>query len=351
MDEDPCQLTTGRTIPSNSFRIMEGRMHKSLRRFAAATALLLLTGAAPQAVQSPPLESRAKTLADTLTQACPTAAYDDVAAFQACAAALRKITLPFDPAIAWGGDQPEKPIRKRGLTHFNSAVYQRLYLPLFTFTGRWAVDEDRATHTPIIRVEAYFRNALPPGTYPYPFWHSATKWSAYETANELRFYLGIDGKAFLITRDAAGSEDRRGPFAHVTPPAFNGWQWHDSNGKTEPHVSLLASLYSPNNPFLPRADTAYKDFALRMRNETCLECHTPANKADAERLVLLQTPMHAAGEIDNVIKAVKSGEMPQNDIGLRADVPPERRAALLQAAMVFKVRLVQADAWESAQKR
>jgi hypothetical protein len=327
-------------------------MHKSLRRVAAATALLLLTGAAPQAVQAPAVTSRAKTLADTLVQACPTVAYNDVAAFQACAAALRKIALPFAPAIAWGGDQPDKPIRKRGLTHFNSAVFQRLYLPLFTFTGRWAVDEDRTSHTPVLRVEAYFRNALPAGTYPYPFWHSAAKWSAYETANELRFYLGSDGKAFLVTRDAAGSEDRRGPFAPVTPPAFDGaLQWHDSDGKTEPHVSLLASLYSPNNPFLPNADTAYRDFALKMRNETCLECHTPANKADAERLVLLQTPMHAAGEIDNVIKAVKSGEMPQNDVGLRADVPPARRAALLHAAIVFKERLGQADAWESAQKR
>jgi hypothetical protein len=37
--------------------------------------------------------------------------------------------------------------------------------------------------------------------------------------------------------------------------------------------------------------------------------------------VLLQTPLHAAGEIDNVIAAVKSAEMPEDDIGLRKDIP------------------------------
>ena len=38
-------------------------------------------------------------------------------------------------------------------------------------------------------------------------------------------------------------------------------------------------------------------------------------------------------------------------IGLRADIPPGRRAALLHAAIVFTPRLRQADAWEAAQKR
>ena len=41
----------------------------------------------------------------------------------------------------------------------------------------------------VIHLGAYFRNALPPGEFPYPFWHSADKWAAYEAANELKFYL------------------------------------------------------------------------------------------------------------------------------------------------------------------
>ncbi len=325
-------------------------MHRSLVSVTLSVAIILAAGTAKAANPPLPIAARAQNLAETLARACPPAPYGDTAAYEACAAALRKTHLPFEAAIAWGGDQPDRPIRKRGLTHFNSEVFQRLYLPLFTFTGRWSVDEDHLSRTPILRLEGYFRNALPSGTYPYPFWHSSAKWSAYETANELRFYLASDGKIFVVTRGAMGSEDRRGPFAHVTPPAFAGdWQWHDSGGHLEPHVSLLGNLYSPKNPFLPKADAAYRDFALRVRDDTCLDCHTPANKAEADRLVLLQTPVHAAGEIDNVIKAVKSGEMPQDDIGLRKDIPPAHRAALLRAAIVFKERLQQADAWESAQ--
>ncbi|MEA2789045.1 MAG: hypothetical protein QOG73_1451, partial [Acetobacteraceae bacterium] len=73
-----------------------------------------------------------------------------------------------------------------------------------------------------------------------------------------------------------------------------------------------------------------------VRGESCLECHIPANKAGSDRLVLLQTPLHAAGEIDNVIAAVKSAEMPEDDIGLRKDIPASDRAALLADAMAFR---------------
>jgi hypothetical protein len=198
-------------------------------------------------------------------------------------------------------------------------------------------------------VEAYFRNALPPGDYPYPFWHSADKWHAYETANELRFYLDKQGLTFVVTRDAAGSEARRGPYTPVTPPAFDGaWQWRDADGQPQPHVSLFSARYSRANPFLPELDQAYRTFALRLRDAACLDCHTPSNKAEADRLVLLQTPMHAAGEIDNVIEAVRHQEMPQDDLGLRKSIPAEERAAILTAALAFRDAIGRADRWETS---
>lgn len=49
-----------------------------------------------------------------------------------------------------------------------------------------------------------------------------------------------------------------------------------------------------------------------------------------KRLVLLQTPVHASGEIDAVLKTVAAGGMPQDDLGLRKEIPPLLRAAILQ---------------------
>ena len=39
--------------------------------------------------------------------------------------------------------------------------------------------------------------------------------------------------------------------------------------------------------------------------------------------------------------------MPQDDIGLRKDVPAERRAAILDAALSFRDELAMADQWEA----
>ena len=325
----------------------------SRRAKATVAGLILLFAARPTSAGQidATLGRRAAALAKSLAAACPVVDYDDEAAFEACTQALRKMTLPLEPAIAWGGDQPDKPIKKRGLTHFNGNVFQTMYLPLYSFTGRWSVGEDKHTHISILRVEAYFRNILPSGDYPYPFWHSSAKWHAYETSNEINFYLDAKRLAFIVTRDAAGSEARRGAYAPAVTPAFTGWQWRDAEGNLQPRASLFTARYSQRNPYLPKLDDAYRSFAMRIRDQSCLDCHTPANKAEADRLVLLQTPLHAAGEIDEVIKAVRSKEMPQDDIGLRKDIPAAQRASVLDAAEAFRDELALADKWETAHKR
>jgi len=312
------------------------------------------SGIAPTALRTPPLNLaslniRAAAIAKSLATACPVVPYNDEAAFQACTQALKEVKLPLLPDIAWGGDQPDKQIKKRNLTHFDSQVFQTMYLPLYTFSGRYSVEEDKGSHSPVIRLEAYFRNTLPTGDYPYPFWHSADKWSAYETSNEIRMYFNPKGQAFIVTRDAAGSEEQRGPYVKAVTPAFDGnWQWKDANGVAQPHVSLFSSRFSAANPNLPALDQSYRAFALRIRDSSCLNCHTPSNKAQAERLTLLQTPRHAAAEINNVIHEIKNGEMPQDDVGLRKDIPAEERAAVLAAAIAFRNKLTAADRWEAA---
>ena len=141
-----------------------------------------------------PLETLAAELASKLSAACPPAARDDSAAFERCSAAMHRLTgIPFAPGILWGGDQPQVHLAKKQLTHFAPVVYQDMYMPLFWFTGKWSVAHDDSNNLDVIRIEAYYRNALPSGDYPYPFWHSADKWSAYETANELRFISRTTG--------------------------------------------------------------------------------------------------------------------------------------------------------------
>ena len=178
-----------------------------------------LATAAPQSVD---VEALAATLAKQLSTLCPPAARDDVAAHAKCSDGLSDATfIPWSrDGLLFGGDQPNLPISTRQLTHLKPSIWQLMYLSLFTFTGRQSADEDPRERIKVIHIEAYFRNAMPPGEYPYPFWHSADKWNAYETANELKFYLTPAGQVFVVTRSQGGSEAARGPYAQVTPPAY-----------------------------------------------------------------------------------------------------------------------------------
>ena len=154
-----------------------------------------------------------------------------------------------------------------------------------------------------------------------------------------------------MTRDADGSGAWREPYRLVTP-AFDGARlWRDADSAAQPHVALFSARYSSANPFLHDLDAAYRNFAMRLRDESCLECHTPANASKADRLVLLQTPLHAAAEIVDVIKALESEEMPQDDLGLRKAIPAERRAGLLSAAQAFRDALANADTWDATRRR
>jgi len=98
-------------------------------------------------------------------------------------------------------------------------------------------------------------------------------------------------------------------------------------------------------------DSTHKDFANEARKGTCLNCHTPTNKASADHLVLLQTPLHASGEIDRVPKEVKNSEMPQDELGLRKETSPQLRTSILQTGEAFRGSLAQADQWETQRHR
>lgn len=324
------------------------------RAIVSAIAAVLLGFAFARPAYAEPsqadLEKLAAGMAAQLSTLCPPAAKDDVVAHARCTDGLRHASfIPFaQDGLLFGGEQPPLRLSKWQLTHFKPSVWQLMYMSLFTYTGKWSVDIYGPEHVNVIHIEAYFRNAMPPGEFPYPFWHSAAKWDGYETANELNFYLNHAGKVFMVTRAKGGSEADRGPYAHVTPPAFDGnWQWTDANGNVQPHASLFSNRYSAANPWLQPLDKAYRAFATEARNGTCLECHAPNNKAGMDHLVLLQTPVHASGEIDRVLKEVKNGEMPEDDLGLRKEIDPQLRLAILRTGTEFRRELLAADQWEA----
>jgi hypothetical protein len=329
--------------------------NKIMRHFLSTliiAATALGTSVFAQAAETPrqKLDEMAATLAANLARVCPQSAYGDAAAFKTCSTALSQATfLPLTDAILWGGDQASQPIKKRHLTHFNTAVFRSMYLPLMTFTGKWTLGHDDRENLDIVRVEAFFRNDLAAGEYPYPFWHSADKWNAYETMNQVNFYLNADGKIFVVTRGDAGSNAGKGTYTHVAHEPFQKgqWQWTDESGKPQPEVTLFSARYQTSNPHTQRLDQTYRAFASEMRAASCDGCHNPSNPAHSDALTLLQTPAHAAGEIDRVIKEVQEGTMPQDELGLRKDIDPTLRAAILRTAQAFRNELAFADDWEA----
>ena len=36
-----------------------------------------------------------------------------------------------------------------------------------------------------MHLPVHFRNELPMGSFPYPFWHSKSKWDAYQSTSEI----------------------------------------------------------------------------------------------------------------------------------------------------------------------
>lgn len=303
---------------------------------------------------SKPLDSKyAAELVRALATACPMASPGDVPAHEQCRENIGKGAdrEMRSYSLLWGGDQPGLPIKEKNTTVFRGDLFQDLYLSLYMFTGKYRVSE-AADGTTVIAVQAYFRNALPPGHYPYPFWHSDQKWDAYEKSNEIRFYVQRDGRIRFAGRSAAGSESERGHYAHVQPPAFAGkWMWTDERGAVQPAVSLFSENYSRDNPHLPALDTAYRKLALNLRNADCIGCHAPDGHKKMHTLTLLQTPMHAATRIGDVLREIRDNKMPLDDDNDPKRLKPEVKSELLATGEAFQLLLTTADAWERTHDR
>ena len=258
-----------------------------------------------------------------------------------------------DGYLLFGGQQPQHFwLRDKKTSVFRGDVFQDLYMSLYMFTGKYRV-QDAPDGLETIGLQAYFRNELPPGRYPYPFWHCAAKWEAYEKSNELRFRVRKDdGRVEFAYRADIGSEENRGPYKHVERPPFLGaWMWRNDAGGAEPIVTLFSEYYSPDNPNLAALDAAYYKMALSFRDANCAACHGPEGHFKMNKLVLMQTPVHAASHIDAILVEIRSGKMPVDDYGDPVPIKNTLRHRLLADGESFKHLIDAADAWERDHNR
>jgi hypothetical protein len=329
-----------------------------LAAFAAAVCMSIASAhaQAPDTVPAP-VRRMAQDIAAELAARCPLAAAGDTDAYNRCRQGLfgeSSLRAHLPAFLLWGRQSkaPNATLRTTNLTQFAPDVWTSMYAPLFMFNGQHTVDWVPEEKKFVIRLQAAFRNRLAPGQFPYPFWHEEAKWAMYENANG--FLLWIDPASSRI--QAAQFTDRA---AHPPLQAvqavkheFDGkWLWTDAQGRTQPAVTLFDGIYRADNPHLRAMDRQYRELALQMRESQCVSCHVPNNPDKMSRLVLLSTPVHAAGEIDRLIKSVKEDRMPMDEFRMSYPLAAENKKWLLESAEAFRATVQAARAWEAQAQR
>ncbi|HSK40297.1 MAG TPA: hypothetical protein VK943_11070 [Arenibaculum sp.] len=325
-------------------------------RKLSLTGALCVTLAAQAAYGSPltaeqqaRLDAAAKAVVGTLTDNCPVAGPGDQAAFDTCRAALHASGLAshFSGIMLWGGGPSGTPIKDLKLTQFRPDLWVDLYLPLYMFTGKYETRYVETEGKYMVAVQALFRNHLDAGQFPYPFWHDPGKWDNWETTNQIEFFLDPERAKIVTALRSPRGERADVAYERVDPRPFDGqWLWQDEQGRLQPEVALFSGIYHADNPYLPELETKFRDLANDLRRSTCMECHVPDNPNGMRRLVLLQTPAHAAAEIERVMRVVREGKMPVEDWGEERPLDPAIKATLLDHGTAFEQVVEQAAQWE-----
>ena len=311
-------------------------------------------------VRNPADDARANALAATLigelAAKCPVKPVGDKAAFAACREALfasdSALRANMKSFILWGrppGGDINATLKDFRATQFGNDIYTGTYAPMWMWDGKYEfayIDKDRSYR---ITVGAGFRNELDFGQYPYPFWHEAKKWTDYEDANTMAIW--IDPKVMKVAQLTFYKRADKPAVAQSTRrhmPTFDGkWMWVDDKGQQQPAPTLFKGLYQDTNPHLAKLDATYRKLALTMRDAECDTCHVPNNPDKAKRLVLLQTPLHAASEIERVLKDVRQDRMPLDDSGIEKALPEKLKKQLLADAEAFAAEVKSAREWEA----
>ena len=328
---------------------------------AAACSFGLLVHPPLLAAQDPAVEAAitrdVALMAARLAQMCPAAEANSQAAFDTCRKALftsRPVQAVLGPITLWGRQRDQTTILKEThLTQFAPEVLMGMYFPLFMFDGSYSVSYSVPNAMYVARLGVGFRNRLPPGQFPYPFWHEANKWNTYENAKAMLFWFDPkSNKARVVQFTHLGEGAPLVAVQPIVTPAFDGkWMWTDTQGKTQPAVTLFDGLFSETNPYKQGLDASYRVLALSLRESQCLQCHVPNNPQRSTKLVLLQSPAHAAAEIKRLLKQVTTDRMPVDDYGLEESLNPAVKALLLERGRDFEQFVDKAYAWERAQQQ
>ena len=209
----------------------------------------------------------------------------------------------------WGGQRAGKGYRlsDSDTTRFNALVWRRMYLSLFMFTGQ--VRTETVGDFTVIHLPYAFRNKLDPGSFPYPFWHSKTKWDSWQLSPELILVME-KGKITGALRSAERDEARR---PNYVERAWDGaWRWQ-TDGKEQPYVTLYSFLFSPGNPHVTKLDAAYRAMESEMRSSNCLVCHSPDNFAKTGTLEFFNYPNQALYSRHSIVMHLDKNTMPPEE--------------------------------------
>uniref|UniRef100_UPI00355993E6 hypothetical protein n=1 Tax=Piscinibacter sp. TaxID=1903157 RepID=UPI00355993E6 len=300
------------------------------------------------------VEKAAALIAAEMARLCPAAEPGDQAAFDACRAGLyrdsqfKRSLVDF---VLWGRQRdPKVALKDAKVTQFAPDVLAGMYVPLFMFNGKYSVNYVETEGLYQIRLQTAFRNRLTPGQFPYPFWHEAEKWAMYEKANEIILWWDAKVDRVKVAQFTVfGANPPIQASEHMVRPPHDGkWRWTDAQGRSQPTVTVFDGLLHAKNPYIGKLDVAYKSLALRLRDGQCFQCHVPNNPDGMKKLVLLQTPMHAAAEIKRLMKSVREDRMPRDEFGIESPLDTHAKAALLNEGATFEKLLDQAKQWEAS---
>jgi len=313
--------------------------------------------AMPAAPVTPPaIEQTVENFTAQLKQLCPLADPSSQSAFDQCRQALFGDSLlkraMAKPVVLWGRQKdPAMTLKDTSLTQFAPDILAGLYIPLFMFDGKYKISYIEREKMYLATLGVGFRNRLQPGQFPYPFWHEANKWEMYENARTMLLWIDPNTSKIRFAQFTRLGEPVAGHVVDkTTPPVFNGqWLWTDAEGKTQPAVTLFDGLYRADNPYKPQLDQSYREFPIALREWQCLACHVPNNPDKMKKLVLLQSPAHASGEIHRVLKSVREKKMPLDEQGIEKTLDPAMEKALLEKGGAFEKFVDAAIEWERAQ--
>ena len=287
-------------------------------------------------------------IAEGLIAACPASAANDPAARSACADKLVGLTVlreAMAEPFLWGGQKPGTArLDESHTTRFNPLAWRKMYLSLSMFGGTPTIETLDATT--VVHIPMTFRNELDAGAYPYPFWHSKTKWESYQYSTELLLFIE-QGKVVGALRSQV--QDKTRP---TVPHDFNGmWKWTEGDLEM-PQVTLYANLFSAENPVVPRLDAAYRALEAAMRPHQCMSCHSPDNLSNQSPLELLTYPNQALQSRRSLVEVFELDAMPPSTDAMVGGISdPAERAKLLELAKAFERAADAALAYEGERIR